>query len=131
MVGTLLIGCTLLASAPDGTTPTPDPDRKTYEAAQAKAGRDPAAHVRLALWCEAHGLNAERLKHLGIAVVADPKNAAARGRLGLVRYGGKWLGPEAVAEQARADAARAEYETRRARTPATADGQWQLARWCE
>ena len=36
----------------------------TDEAALAQVGRDADAHVRLALWCEAHGLSAERLKHL-------------------------------------------------------------------
>jgi hypothetical protein len=35
--------------------------------------RDPAAHVRLALWCEAHGLKAEKLRHLALAVLIDPK----------------------------------------------------------
>ena len=50
-----------------------------YEAARARAGRDADAHVRLALWCEAHGLEAERLKHLAIAVLADPSHATGAG----------------------------------------------------
>ena len=70
-----------------------------YEAARARAGRDADAHVRLALWCEAHGLEAERLKHLAIAVLTDPTHAAARGLLGLVAYRGGWHSPEAVSAQ--------------------------------
>ena len=80
-----------------------------YEAARARAGRDADAHVRLALWCEAHGLEAERLKHLAIAVLADPSHATARGLMGLVAYRGDWRSPEAVS--ARSD------PTRRMRRP--------------
>src|SRR4051812_23729259 len=75
--------CTgLLGAPPAEVAPAPTPtaeDRKAYEAASQGAGRDAAAHVRLALWCEEHGLDAERLKHLAIAVITDPANTAARG----------------------------------------------------
>src|SRR4051794_25671314 len=104
MLGPLLIGALLTAAFPEGPTIPTAADRAAYEAAKAQAGRDPAAHVKLALWCEAHGMSAERLKHLGVAVITDPKNAAARGLLGLVSYGGKWRRPDAVAEAARSDA---------------------------
>jgi hypothetical protein len=91
--------------------------------------------VRLALWCEAHGLTAERLHHLTLAVLADPKNAAARGLMGLVSHNGRWQRPEAVADKVKADAdlaARlAEYNGRRAKAPDTAEAQWRLALWCE
>ena len=59
-----------------GFSPT---DRTEYQAATARAGRDPAAHVKLAVWCEAHGMDAERLEHLAEALAIDPQNAAARG----------------------------------------------------
>src|SRR5689334_3935441 len=36
-------------------------ERDSFEAALAAVGRDADAHVRLALWCEAHGLDAERV----------------------------------------------------------------------
>ena len=49
-------------------------DLAAYQAAQKAAGRDANAQVRLALWCEAHGLTAERVKHLGLAVLSDPSN---------------------------------------------------------
>jgi hypothetical protein len=110
-------------------------DLKDYHTAAGQAGRDAEAHVKLALWCEAHGLKAERLKHLAIAVLTDPSHATARGLMGLVAYRGKWQRPDAVAEQVKSDeataAALAEYGARRARTPNNADAQWKLALWCE
>ncbi|HEV3121405.1 MAG TPA: polymorphic toxin-type HINT domain-containing protein [Isosphaeraceae bacterium] len=106
-----------------------------YATQLAACGRDPKAHLRLALWCEQHGLEAKRWKHLAIAVLADPANATARGLMGLVLDHGTWRSPEAVAERRQADAARAGllagYEKRRASTPKTADGHWKLGLWCE
>jgi RNA polymerase sigma factor (sigma-70 family) len=103
-------------------------------ASRAEAGRDPDGHVRLALWCEARGLTAERLKHLAMAVLGDPRNATARGLLGLVSYRGHWLKPEAVADRMRSDALLAaklaEYNARRAKSARSAEGHWQLALWC-
>ena len=90
--------------------------------------------LRLALWCERRGLEAERVKHLALAVLIDPDHAAARGLLGLVAYRGGWHSPEAVAERDRSDGAlaatRAAYRARRARRPAppTATGSWRM--WC-
>jgi hypothetical protein len=114
---------------------TPNDILEDYRAAASQVGRDAEAHVKLALWCEAHGLGAERLRHLAIAVLTDPANATARGLMGLVAYRGKWQRPDAVAEQVKADeataAALAEYNARRIRTPDTADAQWKLALWCE
>ncbi|HWE36072.1 MAG TPA: HEAT repeat domain-containing protein, partial [Isosphaeraceae bacterium] len=80
-------------------------------------------------------LRAERVKQLALAVLSDPKNATARGLLGLVAYGGQWKRPETVANKVKADEALtarlAEYNGRRARAPNTADAQWELALWCE
>jgi hypothetical protein len=73
--------------------------------------------LKLALWCEAHGLTAERAKHLALAVLKDPNNASARGLLGLMTYRGKWETPDAVSARIKADEALtaklAEYNTRR------------------
>jgi hypothetical protein len=128
MLSCVLLGVSLLHFSAADDTPA-------YEAAATRAGRDGAAHVRLALWCEAHGMNAERIKHLALAVLADPRDAAAHGLMGLVDDGGKWRRPEAVAERVRADAALsaklAEYEARRARLANTGDAHWRLALWCE
>ena len=79
-------------------------DKNTYEAVRAKAGQDPAALVKLALWCEAHGLSAERLKHLTEAIGIEPGNIAAQGLLGLISYRGKWLSPKDVLAKRKSDA---------------------------
>ena len=76
-----------------------------YEQTKSHVGRDAEANIRLALWCEAHGLGAERLEHLARAVLCDPTNTVARGLLGMVAYGGRWKHPEEVAVSARADEA--------------------------
>ena len=115
-----------------GFSPT---DRSEYQAAAGRAGRDAGAHVKLAVWCKAHGMDAERLKHLAEALAIDPQNAAARGMMGLVSYGGRWLPPEKVGEAVKADeptaAKLAEYETKRQAAAETAEAQWQLGLWCE
>ena len=123
------LGCLALADAP------PPPPDASYEQMKATAGRDADAQVRLALWCEAHGMEKERLRHLAVAVLADPSNAMARGLMGLVEYGGKWKRPEAVAGAMKADVKHAdlmaEYNGHRVRTPVKPDAQWKLALWCE
>jgi hypothetical protein len=130
MVSTLLLCSGLLAWA----APT-DADRTAYDAAKAQAGRDADAHVKLALWCERHGMTAERAKHLALAVLNDPKHAMARALMGMVQFEGGWKRPEDVAARVKADAElaakRAAYDTKRARAPQTADAQWKLALWCE
>ncbi|MDR3639472.1 MAG: polymorphic toxin-type HINT domain-containing protein [Isosphaeraceae bacterium] len=132
MVSTLLLCAGLIAAAPD--TPAAI-DRTAYEAAVAKAGRDADAHVKLALWCEQHGLEAERAKHLALAALLDPKNALARSLMGLVQFDGHWRRPEDIAAKIQADVAgeatRAEYNEKRVRTPQTADAHWKLALWCD
>src|SRR3954463_15059136 len=117
MVSAILIGIGLMGTAPAGEAPT-DVDRAAYEDARGKVGRDPEAHVRLALWCERHGLEAERIKHLSLAVLHDPKHVTARGLLGLVAFRGHWEHPEAVSAEVQSDeeltAKLAEYNGRRA-----------------
>jgi hypothetical protein len=102
-----------------GDRPARSHELRTYEALKLKAGKEPQAQVKLALWCEAHGLDAERLEHLARAVLAEPQNVTARGLLGLVAVGGRWEAPEAVRARLKADddrsAQRAEYEGRRAK----------------
>jgi len=135
MTPSIALALGLLAVPPlDAKTPAPA-DLSAYQEAQRRAGRDAESQVRLALWCEAHGLSAERVKHLALAVLKDPRNATARGLMGLVDYGGRWRRPEAVSETIRGDEALtarlAEYNARRERTPGTADAHWKLALWCE
>jgi hypothetical protein len=99
------------------------------------AGTSADAHVRVALWCEAHGLSSERLKHLSLAVLYDPANTLARGLMGLVAYRGKWDRPDVIGEQIKNDPAQQslirEYLDRRARSPEKAEAQMKLAAWCE
>jgi hypothetical protein len=130
MISAVLMSAALIAAGPDA------PDvRKEYETARAQAGRDPEAHVKLALWCEAHGLEAERLKHLALVVMADPSHALARSLMGLVEYRGKWARPDQVSDRVHHDAELAEklaeYNARRSRLKNTADAHWKLALWCE
>jgi Pretoxin HINT domain len=114
---------------------TAAPERAAYEQAKASAGRSSEAQVQLALWCEAQGLTTERVNHLARAVLIDPKNATARGLLGLVDYKGQWQRPEAAAEKVKRDEAlsarHAEYRAKREKAADTADAQWALGLWCE
>lgn len=134
MLATLILGASLLSAVPERAAPSSD-DLKAYEAARAKLGGDADAHVKLALWCEQHGLSSERTKHLALAVLTDPKNVAARGLLGLVDYAGRWEHPDSIAAKVKADEALAEklaeYNRRRDAMRQTADAHAKLALWCE
>jgi Pretoxin HINT domain len=129
-----LLCCALLG---DGGKPAQatSADRAAYEAAAAKAGKDSAAHVKLALWCETHGLSSERIKHLTIASTLDPSNVLARGLLGLMAFQGKWVKPDRVEKEIQDDfklqAVFREYLDRRLRTPPkNVENQLRLAAWC-
>ena len=129
----------LLCSAIMGQAAGPALDEgavlKAYQAVKAESGRTADDQVKLALWCEAHGLTAERLKHLTRAVLLDPADATARGLLGQVSYNGNWLRPDAVEAEVASDPdaqeVMREYLHRRAETAETANDQAELARWCD
>ena len=129
----LICSGSLATSLPDRDSSAQD--LAAYEVARENVGRSPAAHVELALWCEAHGLKAEQLKHLSLAVLMDPRNVSARGLMGLVAYHGHWQRPEVVARKVKDDEGLAitlaEYNARRGRLHETADSHWDLAVWCE
>jgi len=135
MVSALLLGWSLVVTGagPDGATPS-GADRAAYESARTAAGRDADAHVALALWCEARGMAAEKSLHLARAVLLDPSHAKARGLLGFVQHGGKWMRPEdvsrSVEDSPEAQALFREYLTRRTQAGDKADDQYKLARWC-
>ncbi len=137
MLSAFLLTLALLSAddPPAVAMPAAGPALDTYRAALAETGKTADAQVRLALWCEAHGLTAERLKHLSLAVLYDPSNALARGLMGLVAYHGKWDRPDVIGQQIQNDPARQaivqEYLDRRARTPDKADAQMKLAAWCD
>ena len=99
---------------------------------QGEAGRSPDAQVKLALWCEAHGLTAERAKHLTLATLIDPLHATGAGTDGPGLLPGKVAKPrDEIVRQVQEDPAQKallrEYLQRRARTPDRADDQWKLA----
>src|SRR5215210_1629030 len=61
----LLILLTSLVAPEPAVTPGPVAGlRDAYRAEKAKAGADAAGQVRLALWCESRGLEAEKVEHL-------------------------------------------------------------------
>src|SRR6185312_6574917 len=102
MTGRLLIAMAMLAAG-WGEDPSPSADRAAYEAARREASGDAPAQIRLALWCEQHGMTSERMKHLAVAVLDDPSNALDRGLMGLVACNGKWERPDQVSREARED----------------------------
>jgi Pretoxin HINT domain len=134
VVQVALLCFAMLAGGGTPAAPTAD-DRAAYDAAAAKAGKSAVAHVQLALWCEAHGSPAERIKHLDMALSLEPSNALARGLLGLITYQGKWAKPEQVKndldDDPKIQVLLREYLERRVRTPQkNADAQLRLAAWC-
>jgi hypothetical protein len=137
MLVALLMSCALLGTddRPAAGAPPAKPALEAYHAARAKAGKSAPAHIRLALWCEARGLSAERIKHLSLAVLYEPGNTLAHGLLGLVDANGKWARPDEVGRTVQDDPNRKalvqEYLQRRAKTPDRAEDQWKLALWCE
>jgi hypothetical protein len=133
MIHVAIVFCCMLAV---GLADAPTPEEKSaYEAAAAKVGRDALAHIRLASWCEIHGMQVERHKHLGLALELAPDHPAIHGLLGEVGDDGQWRMPQAVAEDYRNDANAksllANYRARRDKSPDTALAHWQLAEWCQ
>ena len=122
MVDILTLFCAgVLVAGDPGAKATPPPPAPAlwteYEARKARSGKGAAAEVELALWCEDHGLTAERRKHLTRAVLLEPNHVLGRGLLGFVEHQGRWLRPERVGPALQSDervaAALAEYNARR------------------
>jgi hypothetical protein len=137
MVSTIFLCCALLgADDPrSAADPAANPVVEAYRAARDKAGKSAADQIKLALWCEANGLSAERIKHLALAVLYDPSNALARGLMGLVAYKGQWKNPDQISKAIEDDpdtkARIQEYLRRRSQLRERADDNWKLALWCE
>ncbi len=116
MFSALLLSFVLLG-ADDGSgkqkPPTQD-ELARYDAAQEKAAGNAAAQVKLALWCEAHGLAAERAEHLRKAIANDPSNVLAHALLGQLAYHKEWDSSDAIAKKIQTDPAQ-----RAARSPNT------------
>jgi hypothetical protein len=129
MISTILIACGFLGAIPSSSV------EASYQSAKTRVGRDSEAHLRLALWCEANGLEAERQKHLAIAVLIEPDNATARELLGCTYVDGHWRAVAATPDPDQSKdllaSAHAEYLAKRSKTPITAEAHWRLVLWCE
>lgn len=134
MIVALLLSASVTLQQSPTSRPT-DADLKEYQSVAAAAGRDADSQVALALWCESRGMAAERLKHLTRAVLIAPDSAAARGLLGMVRRGDRWVRPEdaltGLARDPSAQETMKQYLAKRAATAYRAEPQRDLARWCE
>jgi tetratricopeptide (TPR) repeat protein len=107
----ILVGLLLLVDGPPASKPpsiTPE-ERKTFEAERASAGTDPSKLIKLALWAESKGLNAERTALLKDAAAADPKDRSALGLLGLMTLDGQVKSPEEAARDILSDQVRARH----------------------
>jgi hypothetical protein len=125
----------LMATALAVPTDVPPAEMDAYRAALARAGSSADTHVRLANWCEARGLDAERAARLADALRISPNHRLAHALLGevQVRVGSAWVRaadlPGRPADP-RLAPAREEYERRRAQLDGTATGHLALAAWC-
>jgi hypothetical protein len=126
--------CALLGLATASRAAEPD-IRAQYDERKAAAGRDVDGQCGLALWCERNGLEGEKFKHLALAIAADPSHPRARGLMGLMSLGDRWVAPAEAAEARARDEALAvalgEYNARREKVENTAAAHLGLAAWCE
>lgn len=65
--------------------------REQYELQRACAADTVEEHLRLATWCQQHGLEAERAEELRRVLELDPNNQVAHRALKHVRYDGRWV----------------------------------------
>ena len=131
----LILAATLGALSDEPASPPSKPDLAAYNEVAAKAGKNADSQCACALWCEAHGLTAERLKHLSLAVLYEPTNTLARGLMGFVAYQGKWARPDEVSREVQDDpdqkGADQGISKRRVELKERADDHWKLALWCQ
>jgi hypothetical protein len=125
MFRSLLAIPAILAFAAPAQGPLKPAEKKLYDTARAAAAGDAAKLTTLALWCESHGMDAERAELLAEAVKADPDHPLARGLQRQVEHDGRWETPEEAAARVKADGALtaklAEYNARRAKIDRVVD----------
>ena len=87
---------TIRLYAKDVKSITPGPTKEdAYREQLAKAApKDAAGHLAMADWARDHGLPSFERQHLKAVVGLEPDHAAARARLGFVRYEDRWLTDE-------------------------------------
>jgi hypothetical protein len=89
-------------------------------------------NVKEALRIEAAGgENQARSAKLDVALSYERRNANALSQQGKISYDGKWLSWEELARQSADSRGLSAYEKKRAETPDTELGNWELATWCE
>ncbi|HZW34072.1 MAG TPA: hypothetical protein VFF52_25335 [Isosphaeraceae bacterium] len=74
-------------------------DLAKYNELREKTPETAAAQWKLGIWCEQHGLKAEAYVHFATVARLDPRREAAWRKLGLKKYGGRWLTDEQIAEE--------------------------------
>jgi hypothetical protein len=129
-LGAWVLSVGLIGYAEPEIPAPPGDEVNAYVQARSKAGRDADSQVKLALWCEQLGLSTDRIRHLTLAIMANPGHAVARGLLGQISEKGTWTRPEKLIDPARAEILE-QYRARRLAIRETADGHWDLALWCE
>ncbi len=129
------VGVALLVACLAGRTDAADAARGASSNAPAKATASNAAVaeklVREALEAELAGNAAERARLLEAALKEDPELTAARWQSGQMKVGKSWLTVDEVAQSNSENGRLQEYRQRRDSLVDTADGQRELARWCQ
>jgi hypothetical protein len=85
--------------APAAESSDPDKTLSEYNALREKSGSSAAAHWRLGLWCEKHGLHPEALAHFAEVARLDPRREAVWRKLGYKKVGGRWTTDELIADE--------------------------------
>jgi Pretoxin HINT domain len=62
-----------------------------YRARRARMRNSADAHLKIAIWCEEHGLKPEATAHLTVATQRDPGLEAAWKKLGYRKHGSRWI----------------------------------------
>jgi hypothetical protein len=62
-----------------------------YKARRARMRNSADAHLKIAIWCEEHGLKPEATAHLTVATQLDPGLEAAWKKLGYRKQGSRWV----------------------------------------
>jgi hypothetical protein len=69
-----------------------------YNLLKEKTPMTAAARMKLAVWCEEHGLSDLAYVHFGEVISIDPKREAAWKKLGFKKYGNQWMTDAQIAE---------------------------------
>jgi hypothetical protein len=115
MMGLVLLSSSLLALQAGQPPRTPeDPQKKApaaavavdqgqanaeYNALKEKMPETAAAHWRMAVWCEEHGLKDQAYVHYAQVVQLDPRREPAWRKLGFIKHDGRWMTKEEIVQE--------------------------------